>query len=92
MRISAEQFKGLVEFGGHSYRALAEDVTKALKKDGKRPPITCSHTVISNLANGKAKTINPRRAREIERALKVPAGHIFLMRLFPIPENTGTAA
>ena len=92
MSISADQFKGLIEFAGYSYRNVAEEVTKALKKDRKRPLIRCSHTVISNLANGKSKTINPRRAREIERVLKVPPGHIFLMRLSRVSQDNGTAA
>lgn len=92
MVISPEQFKGLVEFSGNSYRDVAEEVTKGLKKDRKRPQLRCSHTVISNLANGKSRTINPRRAREIERVLKVPAGHIFLVRLSRVAQHDGTAA
>lgn len=92
MRISAEQFKGLVEFSGYSYRNIAETVTRELRKDRKRPAIRCSHTVISNLANGKSTTINPRRAREIERALNVPPGHIFLMQLSRVSQNDRTVA
>ena len=92
MNISADQFKGLVEFSGHSYRSAADEVTRALRKDRKRPALKCSHTVISNLANGKSKTINPRRAREIERVLKVPPGHIFVMRLSRVPQNERTVA
>lgn len=92
MAVSPAQFKGLVEFSGLSYREAAEEVTKGLRKDRKKPPIRCSHTVIANLANGKSKTINPRRARVIEQVLKVPPGHIFLMRLSPVSRDEGTAA
>lgn len=92
MAASPAQFKGLVEFSGMSYRGVADEASRLLKKDRKKPPIRCSHTVIANLANGKSKTINPRRARVIEQVLKVPPGHIFLMRLSPVSQDEGTAA
>ena len=92
MRISAEQFKGLVEFSGQSYRSIAEAVTRELRKDRNRPALRCSHTVISKLANGQARTVHPRRAREIERALNVPSGHIFLMQLSRVSQHDRTVA
>lgn len=92
MHATPEQFAGVVEFAGWSYRGLAEDVTRELRKEKRRPMIGCSHTTLSNLATGKTVWIHPRRAAAIERCLKLPPGHLFRIELFNVPENDGTAA
>ncbi|MFA4080528.1 hypothetical protein ONA92_02280 [Mycobacteroides salmoniphilum] len=91
MHAEPEQFASVIEFSGLSYRGLAEDVSRELRKDRGKPRIACSHTVISNLATGKTAWIHPRRAAAIERCLKVPSGHLFRVELFSVPKNDRTS-
>ena len=91
MHASPEQFGGGVEFAGWSYRGLAEEVTRELRKEKSRPRIGCSHTTLLNLANGSTRWIHPRRAAAIERCLKLPPGHLFRIELFNVPSDKRTA-
>lgn len=86
------QLAALIEFSGYTKRGFADEVTRELRKDRKRPIIGCSHTVISNLTTGKTKRINPRRAAAIERVLKQPPGQLFGIELFHVPGNSKPAA
>ena len=92
MHVTPEQLAGVIEFSGYSLRGLAEAVTDDLRKDKKKPRIGCSHTTLSNLTTGKSQWIYPRRAAAIERCLRVPRGHLFMIQLFNVPSNKGTAA
>lgn len=87
------QFAASVEFAGFTYRGLAEEVSTILRKERRKTPMACSHTTVSNLANGNAKRVHPRRAAAIERALKLPPGHLFRVEVFDVaPKRTTHAA
>lgn len=92
LRIEADQFKELIEHYELSYRDVAAAATQLLRREKQRPQLGVSHTLVSNLANGKAKNIHPRRAKAIEKVLKQPTGHIFRLQLFSVPRNTDRTA
>ncbi|WP_448222404.1 hypothetical protein [Gordonia iterans] len=92
MHATPEQFAASVELGGFTYRGLADEVSTILRKERRKTPMACSHTTISNLANGNAKRIHPRRAAAIERALKLPPGQLFRVEVFDVSPKQSTPA
>lgn len=74
LTVPAASFKRLVQ-RDHTYRTFASDVEHTLRRqrrgrasDPSRPQ-TCSHALISQLANGLTKNTHPDRADAIERVL-----------------------
>lgn len=88
LRGTADQFIAAREFAGFSTRGLADEVSRELRKDRRKPPMECSRSTISNLETGKAKRVHHRRAAAIERVLKLPPGHMFRVEVFNVPVNT----
>lgn len=91
MHASPEQFAAAMEFAGHTSRSLAEEVAAVLRRDRGKVPMGCSHTTVVNLSRGKAKRVHPRRAAAIEKALKLPPGHLFRIEVFHVPTERKTA-
>jgi hypothetical protein len=94
---SAEVFFRHVRRSGRSYRELADDVERELKKiareerrrkrDDSTVPQTCSHALIGQLITGKATTVHELRAIAIERALGVPEGDLFTIKMMRDARN-----
>ncbi|OHT52555.1 hypothetical protein BKG63_10995 [Mycobacteroides chelonae] len=91
MHASADEFAAAIEFADHTYRSLADDVASLLRRDKGKIHMGCSHTTISNLAGGKARRVHPRRAAAIEKALKLPRGHLFRIEVFHVPTERRSA-
>lgn len=82
-----EQFAAAREYLRLSTRGTAEEVTRELRKDRRKPPMSCSRSLISSLETGKATRTNARRAAAIERVLKLPPGNLFRVE-FNVQSNT----
>ena len=88
LRGTPDQFVAAREFAGFSTRGLADEVSRELRKDRRKPHMECSRSTISNLETGKAKRVHHRRAAAIERVLKLPPGHLFRVEVFNVQSNT----
>lgn len=87
MHATPEQFVAAREYAQFSTRGLAEEVSRELRKDRRKPPMSCSRSTISNLETGVARRIHHRRAAAIERVLKLPPGHLFRVEVFNVHPN-----
>lgn len=87
MIAAPEQFASAREYMRLSTRGMAEEVARELRKDRRKPPMSCSRSLISSLETGEATRTNARRAAAIERVLKLPPGHLFRVE-FNVQSNT----
>jgi hypothetical protein len=92
MHATVEQFVAAMEFADHSQRSLAEEVAAILRRQRGKVEMGCSHTTILNLATGKANRVHPRRGAAIEKALKLPPGHLFRLEMSHVPKEHETHA
>ncbi len=83
-----QQLTAAREFAGFSVRGLADEVSRELRKDRRKTPMTISRSTISNLETGAATRVHHRRASAIERVLKLPPGHLFRVEAFNVHTNT----
>lgn len=92
MHATAEQFVAAMEFADHSQRSLADEVAAILRRQRGKAEMGCSHTTILNLATGKANRVHPRRGAAIEKALKLPPGHLFRIEICQISPDRAKVA
>ena len=88
LRGTPDQLVAAREFAGFSTRGLADEVSRELRKDRRKPRLECSRSTISNLETGVSKRVHHRRAAAIERVLKLPPGHLFRVEVFNVQSST----